>query len=59
MPEVIGIAIAKKLMGDIEELKTVDVSVESGINGDARGRKRNRQITILFEASLNDWSLLT
>ena len=29
MPEVIGIAIAKKLMGEIEELKTVDVSVES------------------------------
>ena len=52
MPEIIGIAIAKKLMGEIEELKTVYVSVESGINGDARGRKRNRQITILFE---DDW----
>ena len=52
MPEVIGIAIAKKLMGEIEELKTVDVSVESGISGDARGRKRDRQITILFE---DDW----
>ena len=53
MPEVIGIAIAKKLMGEIEELKTVDVSIESGINGDARGRKRDRQVTILFE---DDWA---
>ena len=45
MPEVIGIAIAKKLKGEIEELKTVDISVESGISGDARGRKRDRQVT--------------
>ena len=52
MPEVIGIGIARKLMGDIEELNSAEVSIENGIAGDARGKKRNRQITILFE---DDW----
>ena len=52
VPEVIGIAIARKLMGALEELNSAEVSIETGIAGDARGKKRNRQITILFE---DDW----
>ena len=36
----------------MEEIESANVSILSGIEGDARGKKRNRQITILFE---DDW----
>ena len=52
MSELIGIAITRKIMGKMEEIKSANVSISSGIEGDARGKKRNRQITILFE---DDW----
>ena len=52
MPDLIGIAIARKIMGTMEELPMAEVSVENGIEGDARGRKRGRQVTVLFE---DDW----
>ncbi len=52
MPKLIGIAIAKKIMGKMEEQKSTFVSIENGIEEDARGRKKKRQVTILFE---EDW----
>ena len=52
MSELIGIAITRKIMGKMEEIESANVSISSGIEGDARGKKRNRQITILFE---DDW----
>ena len=52
MVTVKGIAIAPKVMAPMERRDAVDVAVESGIDGDARGRKRGRQITLLFE---DDW----
>ena len=52
MPDLIGIAIARKIMETMEELPMAEVSVENGIEGDARGRKRGRQVTVLFE---DDW----
>ena len=52
MSELIGIAITRKIMGKMEEIDCAHVSILSGIEGDARGKKRNRQITILFK---DDW----
>ena len=47
-----GIAIAPKLLAPMEERNEATISVDEGIAGDARGRKRGRQITILFA---DDW----
>ncbi len=52
MSELIGICRAKIIMGKIEELLKAKISKSTGIEGDARGRKRGRQITLLFE---EDW----
>lgn len=52
MPEIKGIAIAPVIMGPLEARDTVAVAVDTGIEGDARGRKRQRQVSILFE---EDW----
>ena len=52
MSELIGICRAKIIMGKIEELLKAKISKSTGIEGDARGRKRGRQVTILFE---EDW----
>ena len=52
--EIIGIAIAPKIMADMETRDAVSVAVETGIDGDARGKKRGRQISILFEDDWND-----
>ena len=52
MAKLIGIARAPKIMAPLEEINETVISKESGIDGDARGRKRGRQITILFE---DDW----
>ena len=37
--EIIGIAIAPKIMADMETRDAVSVAVETGIDGDARGKK--------------------
>jgi len=50
---LMGIAIAPTIMKDMETREAVSVTVESGIDGDARGKKRGRQVTILFE---EDWA---
>ena len=52
MPELKGIAIAPRIMEAMQAVERADVTVEAGIGGDARGRKRGRQVTILFE---DDW----
>ncbi len=37
----------------MEARKEVEISIEAGITGDARGRKRKRQISVLFA---DDWA---
>ena len=38
IPELIGISITKKLMGEMEEISSADVSIETGISGDFSGK---------------------
>jgi MOSC domain-containing protein YiiM len=45
---VIGIARVRELRAPLEELRTTRVTVERGIDGDARGAKLDRQVTVLF-----------
>ena len=49
MPNLIGIAITPKILAPMEEIKSAEISIEAGIKGDARGKKRNRQISILLK----------
>jgi len=49
--KLIGIARANELGAALEEIAQAKISVESGIEGDARGRKRDRQVTVLFRES--------
>jgi MOSC domain-containing protein YiiM len=46
--KLIGIARVHELRAPLEEIKTAQVSVERGIDGDARGAKLDRQVTVLF-----------
>ena len=48
-----GIAIAPKLLAEMQEIAGAEITIEAGIMGDARGRKRARQITVLFA---DDWA---
>ena len=52
MPSLIGIAKAPKLLESMQELQAAQITIENGLQGDARGKKRKRQIYILFE---EDW----
>ena len=52
MGKLVGIAITTKLLAPMQEIQHAIIEVDSGIQGDARGSKRNRQISILFE---DDW----
>ena len=49
---VIGIARAPDKMAPLEELDHVAVSIDAGLDGDARGRSPGRQVTVLFR---EDW----
>jgi MOSC domain-containing protein YiiM len=49
---LIGIAKTSKLLGKMEELTEARIEIDSGLQGDARGTKRQRQVSILFE---DDW----
>ena len=49
--KLIGIARAAELRAPLEEMQSSRISVEAGIDGDARGRKRDRQVTVLFRES--------
>lgn len=51
---LIGIARAAELMAPLEELNRVSVTVEAGIDGDARGHKPGRQVTVLFREGWQD-----
>ena len=51
---LIGIARARELRAPLEEMDCASVSVEAGIEGDARGRKLQRQITVLFREGWDD-----
>jgi len=45
---VIGIARTAEKMAPMEALARACVSIEAGVDGDARGRKPGRQVTVLF-----------
>ena len=45
---LIGIARTPALRAPMQELSCADISVERGIEGDARGMKPERQVTVLF-----------
>jgi len=48
MGRLIGIARAKEKLAPLEEMQTALVTIGDGIEGDARGRNTDRQVTILF-----------
>ena len=52
--KLVGIAKAKELRVPLEEMQSAHVSVEAGIEGDARGIKLDRQVTVLFRESWQD-----
>jgi len=45
---LIGIAKTAELRAPMQELGHAEISVERGIEGDARGMKPKRQVTVLF-----------
>ncbi|HEX3944428.1 MAG TPA: hypothetical protein VHW69_10105 [Rhizomicrobium sp.] len=45
---LVGIARARELGAPLEELSAASISLERGIEGDARGRKNGRQVTVVF-----------
>lgn len=51
---LIGIARTAELRAPMEEAQMAAVSVETGIAGDARGRKTGRQVTVLFREGWED-----
>lgn len=51
---LIGIARAKVLVAPLEEMEKAQVSVSAGIEGDARGMKPGRQVTVLFREGWED-----
>lgn len=52
--KLIGIARATELGAPLEKLDATQVSVEAGVEGDARGRKARRQVTVLFRDGWED-----
>ena len=52
--KLIGIAKAAELRAPLQKVESSNITVEAGIDGDARGRKRNRQVTVLFRESWDD-----
>ena len=53
MVSVIGIAVAPRILAPMEERDDVAVTIEKGLEGDARGGKSRRQVSVLFE---DDWN---
>ena len=54
MGRLIGIAKVDELRAPLVELQSANISVEAGIAGDARGRKLDRQVTVVFRESWDD-----
>ena len=52
--KLIGIVRAEQLRAPLVEMQSATVSVDAGISGDARGRKTDRQVTVLFRESWDD-----
>ena len=52
--KLLGIALTPELRAPMQEERAASVSVESGIAGDARGRKLGRQVTVLFREGWED-----
>ena len=51
---LVGIARAPELGAPLEELAGVSISLEAGLDGDARGSKHLRQVTVLFREGWED-----
>ncbi|MGQ0741996.1 MAG: MOSC domain-containing protein [Alphaproteobacteria bacterium] len=51
MGRLIGIAKAREKLAPMQEVASAFVSVEAGIEDDARGRNTDRQVTVLFRES--------
>ena len=51
---LIGIARAAEKMGPLEELEEATITVATGLEGDRRGAKPDRQISILFRDGWED-----
>ena len=47
-----GIAIATQKKAKLIEVEHINISLDYGLEGDARGHKKKRQVTALFK---NDW----
>src|SRR5260221_13339809 len=52
--KLIGIARSAELRAPLEELAAADISIQAGVEGDARGRKPDRQVTVLFRENWDD-----
>ena len=52
MGRLIGMAAAPKRRGTMQPIDAGEIAVTSGLQGDARGRKPGRQLTVLFA---EDW----
>jgi MOSC domain-containing protein YiiM len=51
---LVGIARAPVLRADLQEVTSAAITQERGIEGDARGEKRGRQVTVLFRDGWED-----
>ena len=53
MAELLGIARKAASRGPMEEIPSVAIAVESGVDGDFRGRVQKRQVTVLSKDAWN------
>ena len=51
---LVGIVRAREFGAPLEQLTSASISIECGIDGDARGAKRGRQVTVLFRDGWED-----
>jgi MOSC domain-containing protein YiiM len=51
---LVGIGRARELGAPLEEMTSASISLERGIEGDARGMKHGRQVTVLFRDGWGD-----
>lgn len=51
---LVGIARAPELGSPLEHMQSASISLERGIEGDARGSKYGRQVTVLFREGWED-----
>ena len=51
---LVGIARARELGAPLEEMPAVSIFLERGVEGDARGLKSGRQVTVLFREGWED-----